>query len=1639
MPKRFKSSRSSSAKTQRTNYQRLEDRRLLAADFSSNEQLELVSVVAAPNRYVEVQWENESRLAVGDSWLIWQDESSDNFRTQNNDTISVGDQYFFSETASRTSQSGTPEASQKLEVIDEISEGLFLLSGSENFSFELVTQSVAEWIPGATVEPDFVVTVNAIPNDPLFEDLWGLNNTGQTSGTEDADIDAVEAWDVGTGSSDVVVAVIDTGIDYTHPDLIDNIWVNPGEIAGDGIDNDGNGFIDDIHGWDFAYNDSDPYDRQGHGTHVAGTIGASGNNGIGVTGVSQDVSLMAIKFLNDSGSGTTSGAIRAIEYTNLMKQRGTNIVLTNNSWGGGGYSSSLRSVIADAMDLDILFVAAAGNESTSSHSYPAGYDLDNIISVASTDRYDELSSFSNFSTSWVDLAAPGSSILSTRAGGGYETLSGTSMASPHVAGAAALLAAVRPDLSALEIKAQLLENVDHLPQLSSRVATSGRLNVNSLFSASLSFDAENYLSGSSIGIDVFNQRGFAPGAVVTVQSTSGDSEVLEITDTGGAAFSLSIDSDINSANPNDGILQVAAFDTITVSYEISDGVGGIFTDSAEVVTDDYGDDADSASGVDLPFNVAGSIDVVGDEDWFSFSTVAGWQHEFEIALDSLAISKLSLYDTDGVTLLEQSSATEVSWVAPASGTYYLSVEHGFGSGVSDYQISGFVPTSAVEFDKPFFVAPGVVEFDLFDATGFAPGAIVTIESSSGDVENIAVSAGTSFEFSASIDSVVGSANFDDGILQVSSGDLLTVTYLDPEDGNGGSVTSIDTATIVFDDHGDDSQSATALDFPINFSAAIDTFADQDWFSFSTIAGFQYEFEIAFDDLLGSELTLYDTDGLTALESASFSPSIVWIAPSSDTYYLSYAGLNADETGGFQLLGSSTVPRSSVEFDATSYYVPETLNFVVNDSTGFVAGATVLIESSSGDAESFLISAAGTVASLSIDGVQGSPNPNDGVLQVASGDLLTATYFDADDGLGETFTATGITTAFTDDYGDDAATATLLSIPASVSGEIEIAGDQDWFQFDAVAGTQYRFEVPVHDESMDLRLYNIDGTTQLERDTGTSPLIFWLAPSDGTYFLSLESSSDNDVGGYELSVVVSQDDHGDDATTATLLGFPASISGSIEGPGDQDWFRFTAVAGETFRFEVPEHDELPEIILYDTDGATQLERDYFSDPSIAWDAPSDGTYYLSVEKYYSDDYGSYELIAEKIVDDHGDDAATATLLNFPASISGSIEVAGDQDWFRFTANAGETFRFEVPEHDESPEIILYDTDGTTQLERDTFSDPSILWTATSGGTYYLSMENYSSSRYGDYELTAEIVVDDHGDDAATATLLNFPANISGSIEVAGDQDWFRFTANVGDAFRFEVPEYDSSTELILYDTDGSTQLERDVLSDPSIVWTAATSGTYYLSMKDYFSSGYGNYELTAELVADDHGDSAATATLLNLPANISGSIEIGGDQDWFRFTANVGETFRFEIPVHDENVELIVYDTNGTTELERDFFDEPSILWSASRSGTYYVRVANYFSDYLGDYELTADKILDNHGDDFTTATLFELPGTIPGFINSSTDQDYFRFSATGGTSYRFELADSENYGQLKLYDTDGVTLLDDDRRLRSRRLLECTE
>ncbi|HEY0174586.1 MAG TPA: S8 family serine peptidase [Pyrinomonadaceae bacterium] len=315
------------------------------------------------------------------------------------------------------------------------------------------------------------------PNDPLFAEQWGLVNTGQREGRAEADISALAAWQKTQGSKKVVVAVLDSGIDYRHPDLAGNMWHRPADL--EMYFDEQLGIVDDYDGFSALGEVRDPMDENGHGTHCAGIVGAEGDNNLGVAGVNWKVEIMPLKFMGRGGFGSTKDAIEAINYVIARKKDGVNVRVISASWGSQSRSRALEDVIRKAGEADILFVAAAGNDGADADRrphYPSGYKLPNVISVAALDRKDQLASFSNYGAKGVHLAAPGKEILSTWLNGAYEEHSGTSMATPFVAGVAGLVLSVDQNLSVAELRERLFGTVDKLDALRGKIVTGGRVN-----------------------------------------------------------------------------------------------------------------------------------------------------------------------------------------------------------------------------------------------------------------------------------------------------------------------------------------------------------------------------------------------------------------------------------------------------------------------------------------------------------------------------------------------------------------------------------------------------------------------------------------------------------------------------------------------------------------------------------------------------------------------------------------------------------------------------------------------------------------------------------------------------------------------------------------------------------------------------------------------------------------------------------------------------------------------------------------------------------------------------------------------------------------------------------------------------------
>lgn len=463
------------------------------------------------------------------------------------------------------------------EVVESIPAlGIYKVRGLRGQTAEELIRDYSGSLDVEYVEPNGLVYTMRTPNDPRFSELYGLNNIGQTGGSIDSDIDAPEAWDRQIGSPAVVVADIDSGVDYNHPDLAANIWSNPGEIPGNGIDDDGNGYIDDIHGWDFVNSDNNPMDDNGHGTHTSGTIAAVGNNGIGVTGVAWQAGIMPLKFIDSTGSGTFTDAASAIIYAANMGAK-----VASNSWGCGPSSACYSQVVEDAIayadSKGMLFVVAAGNSGSDNDAvitYPCTSGQPNVICVAATDHNDRKASFSSYGATTVDLGAPGVKILSTvptngntccSDPSGYKYLSGTSMATPHVAGAAALLFARAPDLTIAESRNILLGSTDLISALDGITVSGGRLNINKVIVSNFAVTTgpeQQTVFGSGTSVEY----------TIRVRSLGGFTDAVGLIVTSPDPTITGSFSPIQVSPPADGLAE-----SILTIYTSGSTVSGVYT------------------------------------------------------------------------------------------------------------------------------------------------------------------------------------------------------------------------------------------------------------------------------------------------------------------------------------------------------------------------------------------------------------------------------------------------------------------------------------------------------------------------------------------------------------------------------------------------------------------------------------------------------------------------------------------------------------------------------------------------------------------------------------------------------------------------------------------------------------------------------------------------------------------------------------------------------------------------------------------------------------------------------------------------------------------------------------------------------
>ena len=549
----------------------------MRAQFETLDRRRLLT--AAAEDVVNLDWQGQHVEAVRNEWIVNLQRPTPSINVDGD--ISLNDVFTFADQPTdktRPALSALAALGIKFERYLGV-ENTFLVETPNTVSGESITKALMK-VPGfVSIEPNEIAHVTSTtPSDPDFTAQYGLNNTGQVyayngstpiSGTADADIDAPEAWDLTTGSASTVVAVLDTGINYNHQDLVSNRWQNAREIPGDGIDNDGNGFNDDVYGRDFVNTDSTPLDDNGHGTFVAGVIAADSNS-VGSVGVSWNSKVMAVKVFDSAGSGTSANIVSGVNYVTGLRNKGVNIRVINGSFGLGSSSSSLQSAIQTAGDAGILFVTAAGNNGLNNGSrttgwnndtsgqaiYPSSYTNANIISVAATDDDDALATFSNYGSTSVDLGAPGDTIYSTKYNttSSYGFDSGTSFSSPMVAGVAALAFSMRPDLTVDQVKTAIVNQGTAKSSLSGKTVSGRRLDA---------FNTVNYINSTYAGYNktYIGDDGGSPVGDDIRLDVSGSNTLIKRYQSGGYQTVATV---ANSGSKRIGIFTLGGDDSIVV-------------------------------------------------------------------------------------------------------------------------------------------------------------------------------------------------------------------------------------------------------------------------------------------------------------------------------------------------------------------------------------------------------------------------------------------------------------------------------------------------------------------------------------------------------------------------------------------------------------------------------------------------------------------------------------------------------------------------------------------------------------------------------------------------------------------------------------------------------------------------------------------------------------------------------------------------------------------------------------------------------------------------------------------------------------------------------------------------------------------
>ena len=1447
---------------------------------------------------------------------------------------------------------------------------------------ETNAKNISKWLSAnphvASFEPNLNVwSIDASPNDGRLSELWGMNNTGQTGGGDDSDIDAFEAWDVTTGSSTVVVGVIDTGVDYRHPDLAANIWTNPGEIAGNNVDDDGNGFVDDIHGYDFVNNDGDPMDDEGHGTHVSGTIAAVGNNNVGISGVNWTSAIMGLKFLDAGGSGTTANALRAVNYANMMREQyGVNVRVTNNSWGGGGFNQGLRDAIAAGSDRGILFVAAAGNDSDDNDvtpHFPASFDVPSIVTVAATDHQDALARFSNFGGDSVDVAAPGADILSTLPNNSYGVYSGTSMATPHVAGVAALAWALSPDFTVNQVRQAIVDGVDVLSPLDGQVVSGGRLNARGTL--------------DQLGMNV---SATTPAARSTVSTPPTEFEV---------SFTYNFDP----ATLEPGDFQVN--DIPATSVTIVDANTAKFTFATSPVTAEGPQSMTIAQGAIARQGVA--------------ETVRGWESLFYF--DTLPTAVVSTDPAEDGTVTGPPSAIVLNFNEPIDQATV---------GVEDLELDSGIVTAAQALS-----ATSV----RYSVNGLIPDGLVGYRLRSAAITDAHGTPAGSYQGSFNIDDPLihrfRSTNVPRGIpdrgtitstvqiaeaLSIADIDVgIDITHTFDGDLDVFLVAPNGTRIELFTDVGGGGANFVRTILDDEASASIQTSGAPFTGRFrpeGQLAGFDNletlgTWSLQITDDAGADVGSLTSWELVVREDADIPPRISTIAE-----------LPADHATTWNRIDSLSVQFSKpMQPDSVNGANWELLEAGLDQQFDTPDDVPIAVATSP-------VYSGGVTAHLAFD--QGALAPGKYRFTAPSDELLDLSDNPLD-GNGDGIAGDPYVRHFTVieilpdrlDPNDSFAQATDLGPLGSrteANLSIHALNDGDYYRFTSTIAGILSADVLFSHAAGDLNAELFDSNQNIlssSASTSDNERLSWISEAGESYYLRVYGNAGALNPSYALQLAVTQAPPGDrfepNDSFATAQDF-GSLSNraeaglSIHFPGNGDYYRFTPAITGTFAADVFFSHTAGDLdaVLYD---ANQTRLSYSdsrnNDERIVWNVTAGQTYYLHVHGYdgaINPNYSLQLLVTQSSIADRfepNDSFGTALDLGSLGSrneASLSIHAANNDDYYRFTVATSGVLTADVLFQNAAGDLDVGLYNGNQALLRSSTSadnDERIVFSVTAGQTYYLRVYGYDGATNPNYALQFSLGLGSAGDrfepndsftTASDLGALGSRTESNLSIHFSGNDDYYRFTPQITGLVTATVLFNHDSGDLDVefYDADQNLLTSSASIDDRErISWIVTAGQTYYLQVYGYDGETNPNYSL--EIVVSqappgdrfEPNDTFAQATNLGTLGNRTEanlSIHLPNHSDFYRFTAvTTGSLTTDLLFSHDAgDLDLVLYNASqDELAFSGSTSDNERIVFNVTAGQTYFLEVYGFDGEINSNYTLTANLGIDGTaGDDIRYLT-----------------------------------------------------------------------